>query len=75
MSKKKKYKKDKNEINIWTEEEYEEYVKGLYGLEYIAGYTEGGIPYGLSVENDNNNNKNSTNSSDNSRDSDEEIPF
>lgn len=37
---------DKN-IEVWTEEQYEEYLKGLYDMEFIAGFTEGGIPYGL----------------------------
>ena len=74
MSKKKKYKKHKNDIEIWTEEEYEEYLKGLYGLEYIAGYTESGIPYGLPVENDDMG-KCNADKSDNSSDSDQELPF
>jgi len=51
VGKKKKY---KSNTKIWTEEEYEKYLKGLYGLEYIAGYTEGGIPYGMPLENDDN---------------------
>jgi hypothetical protein len=51
MSKKKKTKKTKNgEVEIWTEEQYEEYLAGLYGMEYIAGFTEGGIPYGVFKE-------------------------
>lgn len=49
MGKKKKHKID---TEIWTEEEYEEYLQDLYGLEFIAGYTEGGIPFGLPIEND-----------------------
>jgi hypothetical protein len=51
MSKKKKSKKcTKNNVETWTEEEYEEYLKGLYGMEFIAGFTEGGVPYGLFEE-------------------------
>lgn len=41
-SKKSKVKKDETR----TEEEYEEYLTGLYGMDFIAGYTAGGIPYG-----------------------------
>ncbi len=48
MSKKKKYKKHTNDnIELWTEEQYEEYLKDLYGMEFIAGFTESGVPYGL----------------------------
>jgi len=48
MGKKKKSKKHiNNNIERWTEEQYEEYLKGLYGMEFIAGFTESGVPYGL----------------------------
>lgn len=48
MSKRKKVKKTKNsKVEIWTEEKYEEYLAGVYGMEYIAGFTEGGVPYGV----------------------------
>lgn len=47
-----KKKKHKIYTEIWPEEEYEEYLKALYGMEFIAGYTEGGLPYGLPVEKD-----------------------
>jgi hypothetical protein len=51
MGKKKKSKKHtNNKIERWTEEEYEEYLKELYGMEFIAGFTEGGVPYGLFEE-------------------------
>ena len=51
MGKKKKSKKHtNNKIERWTEEQYEEYLKGLYGMEFIAGFTEGGVPYGLFEE-------------------------
>jgi hypothetical protein len=51
MSKKKKSKKHtNNDVEIWTEEQYEEYLKELYGMEFIAGFTEGGVPYGLFEE-------------------------
>ncbi len=42
----KKKKINKNDPEIWTEEQYEQYMKGLYDLDSIAGYTEGGVPYG-----------------------------
>lgn len=48
MSKVKKIKKAKNsKVEKGTEEQYEEYLSGLYGMEYISGFTEGGIPYGV----------------------------
>lgn len=51
MGKKKKSKKHaNNKIERWTEEQYEEYLKGLYGMEFIAGFTEGGVSYGLIKE-------------------------
>lgn len=55
MSKRKKVKKTKNsKVERWTEEQYEEYLAGLYGMEYIAGFTEGGVPYGVfSKDNEN----------------------
>lgn len=73
MNKNKKIKKTKNsKVEIWTEEQYEEYLSELYGMEYIAGFTEGGIPYGalkkdLEVY--------SENKSNDSREFDDEIPF
>lgn len=42
-------KKQSNEI---TEKEFEDYMKGLYNLDYIVGYTSGGMPYGSSLEDD-----------------------
>jgi hypothetical protein len=51
MSKKKKTKKHKNnKVEIWSQEQYEEYLKELYGMEFIAGFTENGVPYGLFKE-------------------------
>ncbi len=48
MGKKKKTKKSSNNgVEVWTEEQYEEYLKDLYGMEFIAGFTENGVPYGL----------------------------
>ncbi len=73
MGKKKKRKKGAG-INIeeWTEEQYEEYLKGLYGMEYIAGYTDGGMPYGIFRDEDDDVEFDST---DSMSDSDEGIPF
>lgn len=71
-----KKEKHNNEAEIWTEEEYEEYLKGLYGIEFIAGYTEGGMPYGLPVENDDDKEVYKAYRTDNSSDTDEEeLPF
>lgn len=54
MSKNNKSKKNKsNNIDVWTEEQYEEYLKGLYGMDFIAGYTENGLPYGTFIDEDN----------------------
>lgn len=48
IPKKKKRNKNKNSITeIWTETEYDEYMAELYGFEYIAGYTDSGVPYGI----------------------------
>jgi len=48
MNKKKRIKKTKNnDVEIWTEEQYEEYLAELYDMEYVAGFTEGGVPYGI----------------------------
>lgn len=48
MSKKKKTIMGKgNNTEVWTQEQYEEYLKELYGMEFIAGFTENGIPYGI----------------------------
>lgn len=49
MSKNKKIKKKQSE-DVWTEEQYEEYIAALYGFEFIAGYTESGAPYGIPKE-------------------------
>ena len=37
--------KEFNNPEVWTEEQYEEYMKELYGMKFIAGYTESGVPY------------------------------
>jgi hypothetical protein len=48
MSRKKKSKN--NNVEKWIGEQYEEYLSGLYGMGYITGFTEGGIPYGIFEE-------------------------
>jgi hypothetical protein len=45
-SKKKSRKETSGDAEIWTEEEYDEYMRGLYGMSFIAGYTSNGFPYG-----------------------------
>ena len=41
--KKKKNKKNHNEIEVMTEEEY-------FGFDFIAGFTSGGVPFGITSE-------------------------
>lgn len=48
MKRKRKVSKE-NDIEIWTEEHYEHYMQGICGLEFVAGYTEGGVPYGNKI--------------------------
>lgn len=51
MSKSKKAKNQaKINTEVWTETVYEDYLKDLYGFEFIAGFTEGGFPYGIPKE-------------------------
>lgn len=51
MPRKKKRNKNKNVSHkVWTEEEFDEYMAGIYGFEYIAGYTDSGVPYGIPKE-------------------------
>ena len=40
-------KKSSKDPNLWTEAERDAYFEDLYGFSFIAGYTEGGIPYGI----------------------------
>lgn len=73
MSKSKNIKKTKNsKLEIWTEEQYEEYIAGLYGMEYIAGFTEGCMPYGAFKEDLEVYDENKFNDS---KEFDDEIPF
>ena len=73
MSKKRKYKRRTNDnLEVWSENQYEEYLKGIYGMEFIAGFTEGGVPYGLFYEEIE---TNIVEKSENICESDDEIPF
>ena len=62
-----------NSAEIWTEEQYEEYLKDIYGMDFIAGFTENGVPYGTFV--DENNKDDELISQDISIDSNDEVPF
>ena len=74
MSKKKKSKKVKSDnADVWTEDQYEEYLMGLYGMEFIAGFTEGGAPYGIFKDDFEENGE--IDLSEAPRDLDDEIPF
>lgn len=61
-----------SKVEIWTEEQYEDYLAELYGMEYVAGFTEGGIPYGVLKEDLEVYGENEI---DDLRDSDDEVPF
>lgn len=53
MSKNKRRKKDGNiTSDAWTEKEYEEHMERMYGMEFIVGFTEGGFPYGITIDED-----------------------
>ena len=74
MSKNNKLKKNKfNNAEIWTEEQYEEYLKDIYGMDFIAGFNENGVHYGTFV--DENNKDDELISQDISIDSNDEVPF
>jgi hypothetical protein len=79
MSKKNKSKKNKskknkfNDTEIWTEEQYEEYLKDIYGMDFIAGFTENGVPYGTFIDDDNENDELIVR--DVSVDSNDDLPF
>jgi hypothetical protein len=58
MPKKKKLKKiNSHNVEVWTENKYEEYMQDLYGMEFIAGFTESGVPYGTFKDEDKYNDK------------------
>ena len=58
---------------IWTEEQYEECLKGIYGMDLIAGFTENGVPYGTFM--DENDVGDELISQDISFDSNDKVPF
>lgn len=64
-SKKSKVKEDES----WTEAQYEEYLMGLYEMDFIAGYTAGGIPYGSFIDEDGKEDR------DNTYNEDGDLPF
>lgn len=66
-SKMKKKRTYKNDNKIWTEEQYEQYMENLYGLDFIAGFTDGGVPYGIPLDIDSEENLYNNDS--------EELPF
>lgn len=50
MSKKKRTKKSKcKSVEVWAEQ-HEEYLKEIYGMDFIAGFTENGVPYGTFID-------------------------
>jgi len=58
MAQKKKSKKSScGNAEVWTKEQYEEYLKELYGMEFIAGFTENCVPYGIFYDEDEENDK------------------
>jgi hypothetical protein len=74
MSKNKKSKKSKShDAEIWTEEQYEEYLKEIYGMDFIAGFTENGVPFGTFINE--NYKDDELISQDISFDSNDEVPF
>lgn len=44
-----------NNDEVLTEEQYEEYLKEIYGMDFITGFTESDIPYGIIKDEDNEN--------------------
>lgn len=58
MVKKKKFKKNRNNcVEVCTEEQYEEYLKEVYSMDFIVGFTENGVPYGICYDKNKENNK------------------
>lgn len=73
---KSKKKSAKKNPDVWTEEEYEAYLCGLYGLECIVDYTPGGFPIGLPIEEESSFLDDEDNEADeNNVHNDEDIPF
>lgn len=63
----------KKSRHIWTEDQYEDYLKNIYGMDFIAGLTENGVPYGTFV--DENNKDDELISQDISFDPNDDLPF
>lgn len=70
---KKSTKNQDNNTDVWTDEQYEEYLKNSYGIDFIVGYTENGVPYGTMI--DENNEMDELITKDSSLDSNDEEPF
>lgn len=47
---KRKSKNKKTNPHVMTEEEAEKYMMGHYNMSFIAGYTDGGVPYGTGID-------------------------
>jgi len=74
MGKNKKSKNSNfNDAEIWTEEHLAEYLKEICGMDFIAGYTENGVPYGTFI--DENNDNDEIIIRDISVDSNDDLPF
>lgn len=41
-----------NSVEQWAEEQNEQYLQELYGMEFITGFTDNGVPYGIFKEED-----------------------
>ena len=74
MCKNKRSKNSKyHSAEIWTEEQYEECLKGICGMNFITGFTENGVPYGTFI--DENDVGDELISQDISFDSNDKVPF
>ena len=74
MGKNKKSKNSNfNDAEIWTEEHLDEYLKEICGMDFIAGYSENGVPYGTFI--DENNENDEIIIRDISVDSNDDLPF
>lgn len=71
MPKKKRGKNKDFSTEIRTEEEHDAYMTGIYGFEYLAGYTDSGLPYGIPIKQEEMNEQ----TYDYDDDDDDEIPF
>jgi len=37
----------RGDLEVWLDHQYDDYMKDQYGMEYVAGFTESGVPYGV----------------------------